>query len=52
MVTMTIDKNTGETMYYGNSTDTKPAGASAASKFFEYDTGSVYIFDGTTWKAI
>lgn len=52
MVTMKIDKNTGETMYYGNSTDTKPVGASAAAKFLEYDTGNVYIFDGTAWKLI
>lgn len=33
----------------GLSTDTKPADATAADKFFETDTGDSYIYDGTSW---
>lgn len=51
MITMTQNKD-GEVIYYGQSTDTKPVGASKTSKFMEYDTGAVYVFDGTTWHLI
>ncbi len=37
--------------YYGMSTDTKPINALNASRFYEIDTGNVYMFDeeGKQW---
>ena len=37
--------------YVGLSTDAKPAGAPAGSRFIEFDTPALYVFDGTDWQA-
>ena len=43
----------GSTMeYYGKSTDTKPTSAKVGSTFFEIDTKTVYMWDGTNWVVI
>lgn len=37
--------------FYGYSTDTKPTGVYLGERFYELDTDTVYIYDGTTpWK--
>lgn len=33
----------------GASTDSKPTNCVEGSVFYEIDTGSIYIFDGTSW---
>jgi hypothetical protein len=43
----------GSTMeYYGKSTDTKPTSAKVGSTFFEIDTKTVHMWDGTNWVVI
>jgi len=43
----------GSTMeYYGKSTDMKPTSAKEGSTFFEIDTKTVYMWDGTNWVVI
>ena len=37
--------------FIGQSTDTKPTDVGAGSTFIEGDTQTVYVFDGTTWRA-
>lgn len=41
-----------DNVYYGLSTDTKPTGVDITAKFYEYDTKNIYIYDGTTWRAM
>lgn len=36
--------------YVGLSTDTKPVGVGAGSKFYEEDTSDVYVYDGNSWE--
>lgn len=39
--------------YFGKSTDTKPtANVQIGSTFFEIDTTTVYMFDGSNWVVI
>ncbi len=35
--------------YIGKSTDTKPASPPAGSTFHEWNTGEIFVFDGTDW---
>jgi hypothetical protein len=38
---------------YGKSTDTKPTtGLKVGTSFFEIDTKTVYMWDGSTWVVI
>lgn len=37
---------------YGLSSDTKPTNRQKGNKFFEMDTGEVFIWDGSQWRAI
>ena len=44
---------TGNTMeYYGKSTDTKPTPDKVGATFFEIDTTTVFMWDGTDWVVI
>ena len=46
---MAIKQVHGEYTYIGPSTETKPVGIPAGSKFIEFDTGAKYITDGQSW---
>ena len=46
-------KQDGSTMeYYGKSTDTKPTPDKVGATFFEIDTTTVFMWDGTDWVVI
>jgi len=47
---VTFDGNTME--YYGKSTDTKPTPNKVGATFFEIDTTTVFMWDGTDWVVI
>ena len=47
---VTFDGNTME--YYGKSTDTKPTPDKVGATFFEIDTTTVFMWDGTDWVVI
>ena len=47
---MAIITNAGDGVIYGFSSDTPPTNIEPSSKFYEYDTGELYIFDGTIWR--
>ena len=55
LVKIKLDKVTvdGSTMeYYGKSTDTKPIPDKVGATFFEIDTTTVFVWDGTDWVVI
>lgn len=35
--------------YIGSSTETKPTNESGGVRFYEYDTGQTYVWNGTAW---
>ena len=35
--------------FRGASTETKPTDCAPGSTYYEWDTGDLYMFDGTTW---
>jgi hypothetical protein len=41
---------TNPARFVGLAADTKPASPTAGSTFYETDTGSMYVFDGTAWQ--
>jgi len=47
---VTVDGSTME--YYGKSTDTKPTPDKVGATFFEIDTTTVFMWDGTDWVVI
>lgn len=47
---VTFDGSTME--YYGKSTDTKPTPDKVGATFFEIDTTTVFMWDGTDWVVI
>jgi hypothetical protein len=47
---VTFDGSTME--YYGKSTDTKPTPDKVGATFFEIDTTTVFVWDGTDWVVI
>ena len=47
---VTFDGSTME--YYGKSTDTKPTPNKVGATFFEIDTTTVFMWDGTDWVVI
>lgn len=47
-----ITNSVKDGILYGFSTDTPPTDVEPGSKFYEYDTGVSYIFDGTNWREI
>jgi hypothetical protein len=47
---VTVDGSTME--YYGKSTDTKPTPNKVGATFFEIDTTTVFMWDGTDWVVI
>ena len=47
---VTFDGSTME--YYGKSTDTKPIPDKVGATFFEIDTTTVFMWDGTDWVVI
>lgn len=47
---VTFDGSTME--YYGKSTDTKPTPDKTGATFFEIDTTTVFMWDGTDWVVI
>lgn len=40
------------TTYYGLSADTKPTVTTVGIVYFAIDTGTVYMWDGTSWTVI
>jgi len=49
-VDMAITNNSKDGVMYGFSTDTPSTNVEPSAKFYEYDTGKMYIFDGTIWR--
>lgn len=50
---MTVTRISTPHEYVGVAADTKPTtGVPAGSKFYERDTGHVFIWDGTAWGQI
>lgn len=49
---MTITLVSSVNRYTGVAADTKPTGVPAGSRFFERDTGSEYVYDGSAWGAV
>jgi hypothetical protein len=47
---MALTFNQSDGIHYGLSTDTPPTNVEPSSKFYEYDTGKLYIFDGTIYR--
>ena len=47
---MAITNNSKDGVMYGFSTDTPSTNVEPSAKFYEYDTGKMYIFDGTIWR--
>ena len=47
---MAITNNTSDGILYGLTTDSPGTNHEPSSKFYEYDTGKLYIFDGTIWR--
>jgi len=47
---VTVDGSTME--YYGKSTDTKPTPDKVGATFFEIDTTTVFMWDGSDWVVI
>jgi hypothetical protein len=47
---MAITNNVRDGILYGFTTDTPPTNVEPSSKFYEYDTGKIYVFDGTVWR--
>ena len=45
-----MTNNTRDGIIYGFASETPPTDVEASSKFYEYDTGTLYIFDGTIWR--
>ena len=48
-MTWTYDVQLG--LYTGLSTVAKPTNVDRDTVAYEYDTGNLYIFDGTIWRA-
>lgn len=49
---MTVLKVTAIESFIGLSTDSKPASAKNGSRFYETDSGTTYMFNGTSWVAM
>jgi len=49
---ITIDGRYVPTLIIGTSSDIKSTGVPSGTMFLETDTGMVYMFNGTTWKAV
>jgi hypothetical protein len=42
-----------KTEFFGNSSETKPTtNVDKGSTFYEFDTGTAYIFNGTSWQVL
>lgn len=38
--------------FYGNSSEAKPTNVDKGSTFYEFDTGTAYIFTGSSWVVL
>ncbi len=47
-----MDNKDATSTSYGSSLETKPAGTIKGDKFFEYDTGEVYMWTGAAWVVV
>jgi len=47
---MAVTQETRINWYVGLSTDDKPTGAPVGSRFIEFDTPALFIFDGADWQ--
>ena len=48
---MTVYRETVIHVYGGTSDDAKPDDCPPGSRFYEFDTTTLFLFDGTDWRA-